>query len=218
MNPVFFLPALLAVAMGVSPMDMEPGLMAAGFGDQNDIDLDQPSLRDAAIRDPELLAQSSLWGHKYMAGGAGKGGQYLMPDGSVISKQEVKTDAVLPAYCEPPNPCPPGFTGEDGCLEDFENSADFSREYQARQDCMCDEEHMFSCPPSHKKVSDLLHAEDAAVIAEFSDGLNRLLQNANIKDHHKTLVAKKFHAKRAPAKRNPYLADGEPLRVVAKKG
>jgi len=55
---------------------------------------------------------------------------------------------VLPAYCDPPNPCPKGYTSEDGCIEmnDFENKADFSRKYQASQNCMCDTEHMFSCP------------------------------------------------------------------------
>ena len=79
-----------------------------------------------------------------------------------------KTENVLPAYCNPPNPCPIGYTGkfrllliavvgnqfeiqlcslciaEDGCLEEFENTAAFSREYQAAQDCMCDTEHMAS--------------------------------------------------------------------------
>lgn len=34
---------------------------------------------------------------------------------------------------------------EDGCLEEFENTAAFSREYQAAQDCMCDTEHMVIC-------------------------------------------------------------------------
>lgn len=28
------------------------------------------------------------------------------------AKQEMKTDATLPAYCNPPNPCPVGYTGE----------------------------------------------------------------------------------------------------------
>merc|ERR1711976_197810 len=57
-------------------------------------------------------------------------------------------NGVLPAYCDPPNPCPKGYTSEDGCIEmnDFENKADFSRKYQASQNCMCDTEHMFSCP------------------------------------------------------------------------
>ena len=71
---------------------------------------------------------------------------------------------VLPAYCDPPNPCPAGYTAEDGCIqmEEFENKAEFSRKYQvlmmmimmmimmmmiqASQNCMCDSEHMFSCP------------------------------------------------------------------------
>nr|CAG4643495.1 EOG090X0DEG [Ilyocryptus agilis] len=60
-----------------------------------------------------------------------------------------KNENVLPAYCNPPNPCPIGYTAaEDGCLEEFENTAAFSREYQAAQDCMCDSEHMFDCPAS----------------------------------------------------------------------
>ena len=41
---------------------------------------------------------------------------------------------VLPAYCDPPNPCPAGYTAEDGCIqmEEFENKAEFSRKYQVR--------------------------------------------------------------------------------------
>lgn len=35
---------------------------------------------------------------------------------------------------------------ENGCLEEFKNTAAFSRRYQAEQDCMCDTEHMFDCP------------------------------------------------------------------------
>ena len=37
---------------------------------------------------------------------------------------------MLPAYCDPPNPCPIGYTEADGCIEDFENTSDFSRQYQ----------------------------------------------------------------------------------------
>ena len=42
---------------------------------------------------------------------------------------------VLPAYCDPPNPCPKGYTAEDGCIEveEFENRAEFSRKYQVRR-------------------------------------------------------------------------------------
>jgi len=59
--------------------------------------------------------------------------------------------SMLPAYCDPPNPCPLGYTAQDGCIEEFENKADFSQKYQAAQNCMCDTEHMFSCPDEMMK-------------------------------------------------------------------
>ncbi|KAL0267537.1 UNVERIFIED_CONTAM: hypothetical protein PYX00_009782 [Menopon gallinae] len=142
-----------------------------------------------SLRDQEYLQHSSLWGHQFVAGGAGEGKQRLKPDGSMRNQQQVKTDAALPAYCNPPNPCPVGFSAEDGCLEEFENTAAFSREYQASQDCMCDSEHLFDCPS--KEIMDELSVED----------------------QHKNLVAKKFHVK----KDNPFLT-GEKLPVAAKKG
>ena len=40
---------------------------------------------------------------------------------------------MLPAYCDPPNPCPIGYTEADGCIEDFENTSDFSRQYQVKK-------------------------------------------------------------------------------------
>lgn len=57
--------------------------------------------------------------------------------------------ALLPAYCDPPNPCPLGYTERDGCIENFENTSEFSRIYQARQKCICDTEHMFNCPENN---------------------------------------------------------------------
>lgn len=59
----------------------------------------------------EFLEHSSLYGHQYMQGGAGEGTQRLKPDGSVANIQVIKSDSVLPAYCNPPNPCPIGYTG-----------------------------------------------------------------------------------------------------------
>merc|ERR1712213_266581 len=38
--------------------------------------------------------------------------------------------SMLPAYCDPPNPCPLGYTAQDGCIEDFENNSEFSQKYQ----------------------------------------------------------------------------------------
>ena len=75
-----------------------------------------------------------------LEGGAGEGEQKLKPDGSISNVQVVKTDSIIPAYCTPPNPCPSGYTSEDGCLESFKNTASFSREYQSMQNCMCDSE------------------------------------------------------------------------------
>jgi hypothetical protein len=54
-----------------------------------------------------------------MQGGAGEGSQRLKPDGSVSNVQVIKTDAVLPAYCNPPNPCPLGYSGEKTFIKYF---------------------------------------------------------------------------------------------------
>lgn len=68
--------------------------------------------------------------------------------GTTKANPPKNSGAVLPAYCDPPNPCPIGYTAKDGCvsLEDFENTSEFSREFQSRQNCLCDSEHMFNCP------------------------------------------------------------------------
>lgn len=95
----------------------------------------------------------NLIGHQYVQGGAGEGRQLLGPDGSFENVQVIKSDHEVPSYCDPPNPCPPGYTAQDGCLEKFTNSASFSREYQAKQHCNCDDEHsLFNCgsPPALK--------------------------------------------------------------------
>lgn len=129
-----------------------------------------------SIRDQEYLQHSSLWGHQYVTGGAGEIGQHHF-------KYQPKTDATLPAYCNPPNPCPIGYTEEQNCQMDFENTAAFSRDYQSAQECMCDAEHMFDCPapkndnPSNREVD-----------SELESFLARQFQNGD----HKPFVAKKF--------------------------
>ncbi len=75
-------------------------------------------------------------------GGAGEGKQHLHPDGSVLNIQEIKTDEDLPAYCEPPNPCPIGYEGEECDSRPYaEFTAEYSKNYQENQDCMCDDDH-----------------------------------------------------------------------------
>merc|ERR1719184_250580 len=61
---------------------------------------------------------------------SGDGQPAAAPSGGA---SKAATAAMLPAYCDPPNPCPPGYTSADGCIDDFENSSDYSRNFQAKQ-------------------------------------------------------------------------------------
>ncbi|XP_053612227.1 neuroendocrine protein 7B2 [Plodia interpunctella] len=174
------------------PSERHLAMIARANKDLENEQLDYDSLIDGnpspSLRDQEYLQHSSLWGHQYMTGGAGEGKQRLQPSGIMPNRQMVKTDAVLPAYCNPPNPCPIGYSEDQGCITEFENTAAFSRDYQMAQQCMCDAEHMFSCPPESSSELDM-----------------------GFPEHHKNLVAKKFKPD------NPYLM-GERLPIAAKKG
>jgi len=70
----------------IYPMDLE--------------DLSPPSLRDR-----EFLQHSSLWSSPLDGPASGRQG------GSGVPQQQIKTDPSLPAYCNPPNPCPIGYSG-----------------------------------------------------------------------------------------------------------
>ena len=63
----------------------------------------------SVLRDEEHLPYNPLWGHQFLSGGAGEGKQYLNPEGTIPNPHQVKSDSILPAYCDPPNPCPEGF-------------------------------------------------------------------------------------------------------------
>ena len=134
---------------------------------------------DLISRDIESFNGPLGYGSKYITGGAGEGVQQLRPEDEFEHREQVKSDNVLPAYCEPPNPCPIGRTAEDGCLEEFENSAEFSRNYQAQQQCLCDQEHMFNCPSKND--------------GEYEQNLEKMLSDNGL---HKTMIAKKFHETR----------------------
>jgi len=181
------------------------------------------------IRDEELMEKSALWRHQQMQGGAGEGEQKLKPDGSISNVQVVKTDSIIPAYCTPPNPCPTGYSSEDGCLENFKNTASFSREYQSMQNCMCDSEHMFNCDlndanklrdeekthynkeeDEERELNTIARSLANQPIGE--DTANQLI--STLVDHK--VVAKKFTNKDS----SPYLSEilaEERLPVVAKK-
>lgn len=100
--------------------------------------------------------------------------------GKLPSRPRVKNEVTLPAYCNPPNPCPVGYTEDQKCQTDFENTSTFSRDYQAAQECMCDNEHMFDCP-TKQTGDDLLDPN-------FTSMLVRELQLTK----YKGLMAKKF--------------------------
>lgn len=86
------------------------------------------------------------------------------------------------AYCAPPNPCPVGYDEDQGCQMDFENTAAFSRDYQAAQECMCDGEHMFDCPgPKESKHS------NRQLSSDLGSFIARQFQNSD----PKRFVAKK---------------------------
>lgn len=216
--------------MDHSGLSIVPGraIKDSEFLDENDYDTLLGPSGHPSIRDQEYLQHSTLYGHKLGAAGAGA----LNVKGQQVPT-EVKSDTVLPAYCDPPNPCPVGYTAEDGCLEMFENTAAYSRAYQGSQDCMCDTEHMFDC--------------HAAQESDDESDMNNLGQSSFLADmqmdgQHKSLVAKKFYNHKAPEQtlsrlnemarnaaaaaahdsgikleENPYL-QGEKLPVAAKKG
>lgn len=172
-----------------------PQLMARSY---KDVDYqDNPSTRDQ-----EYVQHSTLWANRFMEGGAEETENQEDVQKPPASPQQANKQDNLPAYCNPPNPCPVGYTAEEGCLEEFENTAAFSREYQASQDCMCDSEHMFDCT-NNPKTNDISQTD-----------LDQLVRQFHVEDEHRTLVAKKFHVKKSS---NPYL-EGEKLPIAAKKG
>ncbi|GFR67548.1 neuroendocrine protein 7B2 precursor [Elysia marginata] len=186
----------------------------------------------AQLRDQEHLEHSALHGYQSVSGGTVNG-----------QNKQSKTDKALPAYCNPPNPCPVGKTAEDNCVENFENSAENNQRLLSQQECPCDTEHMFTCPEGSRTVSSKAQgssAGDAAptpdasqqlqlnkVIAELSDMEKQeedsMENNPNFSATHKrfTLVAKKsphLIRKRSETAHasNPYL-EGQQIKIAAKK-
>lgn len=82
------------------------------------------------------------------------------------------------------------FSDEQGCITNFENTAAFSREYQAEQECMCDGEHMFECPEGSNGGNSLEGS------SRSDSSLDRFLAQHLQINEHKNLVAKKFHVKK----------------------
>lgn len=200
----------------IDPLDPPArlALISRASKDLENEQLDYDALLDGdpspSLRDQEYLQHSTLWGHQYMSGGGGE--LPSQPSG----KHEVKTDAGLPAYCNPPNPCPVGYTADQGCLEDFENTAAFSREYQAAQECMCDGEHMFECAAVQEVDSETNENGDLeSFLAEQYHAGTAAGAPVPSSSNQKNLISKK--AMLSSYASNPYL-QGEQLPIAAKKG
>ncbi|XP_053981288.1 neuroendocrine protein 7B2 isoform X2 [Hylaeus volcanicus] len=144
-----------------------------------------------SIRDQEYLQHSTLWGHQRFNNNESNERQKIKP-GTVKFIKDEKAENALPAYCTPPNPCPVGYTSENNCIENFENTATFSRDYQNAQDCMCDKEHMFDCSVDSSNSNSL------ASMHIPSTNFNRIIDQFQAED-------------------NPFFR-GEKLPIAAKKG
>uniref|UniRef100_A0A0X3P7P8 Neuroendocrine protein 7B2 n=1 Tax=Schistocephalus solidus TaxID=70667 RepID=A0A0X3P7P8_SCHSO len=118
----------------------------------------------------------------------------------------VKLDQ-LPAYCDPPNPCPIGYDPESlatPCDRNIPNTKEFNRAWIMRKmqngECPCDEEHMEACPaekPAFPSASGFLKS----VLLHNMDEDNPYLRGRR----RASLVAKKFsrQQRRSKARFNP---------------
>lgn len=197
------------------------------------IPLDSRDSGQTDIRDPEFLSHSSLnhGGFQYISGGAGEGKQHLTPEGTQENTQEVKSDDVLPFYCHPPNPCPKGFTEEDGCQEGVEDTAEVQKSWIATMErkgmCSCDTEHMFDCPKDGAaqeqeaedemldKMIDTLLGDKEPENNPFAGGNKR--SNIVVKKAPRVKRSVSYMDQMKHAKNNPYL-QGAKIHTVAKKG
>ncbi|EZA50987.1 Neuroendocrine protein 7B2 [Ooceraea biroi] len=145
-----------------------------------------------SIRDQEYLQHSTLWSHQRINNNNdGKtNDRHRIQLGSLKGIKDEKAENPLPAYCTPPNPCPIGYTSENNCLINFENTAAFSRDYQSAQDCMCDTEHMLECS---------------------SDTNSNSISNMHISNSDFDQIVEQFQED------NPFF-QGEKLPIAAKKG
>jgi hypothetical protein len=170
----------------------------------------------------------------------------LTPNGALKNIHQVKSDESLPFYCHPPNPCPKGFTSNDGCQESIEDTAEVQKAWIEKMMqkglCNCDEEHMFDCPTGSQSDNDDDDRQTSIRNNALDDVLNRILgdKQDNVDNPYvggqkrQTLVAKKSprvkrdllddhiekELDRLTANRksnNPYLS-GQKLPTVAKKG
>uniref|UniRef100_A0A0B7B9I4 Neuroendocrine protein 7B2 n=1 Tax=Arion vulgaris TaxID=1028688 RepID=A0A0B7B9I4_9EUPU len=181
-----------------------------------------PLYGGAHPRDQEHLEHSDLHGFQSVSGGTVEGAPNI---------KQVKSDKQLPAYCNPPNPCPVGKTAKDNCVENFENTADNNQKLLSQQECPCDTEHMFTCPAGSQTVSSKSQSgSQQMALNKVIDELNKLERNGESLENSAllstsqkrlTVVAKKsphaiFKRSEISDHGNPYL-QGDRMDIAAKK-
>lgn len=78
------------------------------------------SNQSPSLRDQEYLQHSSLWSHSKQQQQQDATSNLILntnkdrhkTEATKVSVKDEKTEANLPAYCTPPNPCPIGYTSE----------------------------------------------------------------------------------------------------------
>ncbi|TPP66721.1 Neuroendocrine protein 7b2, partial [Fasciola gigantica] len=189
---------------------------------------------EISSRRTEVAVQNPIWGEHRVSGGSSETGQWLdyallgaerqeLPeddkqtdyvDSEVSHGRSFKNDS-LPAYCDPPNPCPIGYDPESlptPCDPSTKYTMEVNREFiltkMANGECICDIEHMNSCSEGMKRPF------------TYSSMTNWPRSNSADNPYmrgplRKRLVAKKSFGPK-PLRRNEYLK-GPILKTVVKK-
>ncbi|VDK36880.1 unnamed protein product [Taenia asiatica] len=188
----------------------------------------------------EFAPQDSTWGTHRVSGGSSEVGRWMdyavfgaqaQEDGEDNDNEEgltalesrpksdVKLDQ-LPAYCDPPNPCPIGYdpaTLATPCDGDVVNTAEFNRNWILQKmqngECLCDEEHMEACPRVTRDSNGALESLHRRRLQEALLESNPYLRGQKRSD----VVAKKnYHKRKSMVYKNPY-SGGSRLRSIVKK-
>ncbi|KAM7535764.1 hypothetical protein Aperf_G00000101892 [Anoplocephala perfoliata] len=190
----------------------------------------------------EFAPQDNIWGTHSVSGGSSEVGSWMdyavygaqaqededdeEDDREIVgkpiiqhsSKSDVKLDK-LPAYCDPPNPCPVGYdpdTLATPCDKGVENTVDFNRNWILQKmqngECSCDQEHMLSCSRSSlgEREHEVLNKRR---FEEFSFNSNPYL----LGEKRSSMVAKKNYHKRIFKSRSNPFSEGERLESIVKK-
>ncbi|CAH8472231.1 unnamed protein product [Schistosoma bovis] len=197
--------------------------------------LNEPSLTE---RRNEIAYQNSLWGEHKVSGGSSETGQWI--DYALLGAEAQDTIANnlnlsselesshieskfdnLPAYCDPPNPCPLNYKSNDlptPCDQDIEDTIEFNRHWIIRKmqngECSCDNEHMDNCPVESNENG---HKTNF-MSGQKTDGKILLINPYLRGESRKRLVAKKRVKRSHNYRYNPYLLGSVHKTAVKKIG